>query len=120
MSAWIYLEIPVRKVCEHCGSTYNGKEPVFESNITYNLYEMAKAARIDNHIFEPKKIGILQAKDLIIPLQYCLQDLKTNSESYKKFNPPNGWGSYESFVQFIETYLNTCETYLEASITVNG
>lgn len=43
---------------------------------------------------------------------YCLQH-----RIYKKFDSPNGWGTYEHFVSFVEEYLEALEKYPNAVVT---
>ncbi len=59
------------------------------------------------------------AIDLIDPLQYGLSFLKENPGYFKQFNPPNGWGSYETLVEFVREYLEACKRYPTATIEVS-
>jgi len=48
-----------------------------------------------------------------------LHNLKIEPERYKKFNPENGWGSYDGLVKFVENYLNACYEYPDADVEVS-
>ena len=48
-----------------------------------------------------------------------IAELKSNPEKYKKFNPENGWGSYEGLLSFAEKYLQACEKYPNSIIGVS-
>lgn len=92
---------------------------VFEYNITHNLGQMADAAGIYNHLWQPDKIGISKARHLINPLKAGLHKLKKNPERYKCYNPENGWGKYEDLVEFVEKYIEACEENLDANISIS-
>jgi hypothetical protein len=92
---------------------------IFYENITHNLGEMANAAGIYKYLWRPEELGIGKAKDLIEPLKFGLAKLKENPSRYKLLNPPNGWGSYEGLVQFVEKYLQACIDYPKAVIYVS-
>lgn len=51
------------------------------------------------------KGGILTSS-YIKALSICLSDLKEHKDFYEKFNPDNGWGNYDSLVNFTESFVN--------------
>jgi hypothetical protein len=89
---------------------------VFEGNITHNLNKMAREAGVYMAMWRPKEIEITTAKQLIEPLRDGLARLQTNPEHFRKFNPDNGWGTYEGLVDFVVDYLSACEKYPDAEI----
>lgn len=95
------------------------EETVFSLNITHNLGAMAKEAGIYKHLWYPEEIGITKAMDLIEPLKNAVAVMKINPERFKKFNAPNGWGVYDNFVLWIETYTSACELYPNARVSVS-
>ena len=70
-------------------------------------------------MWRPDEIKITKAKELIEPLRQGLHNLKSEPESYMKFNPENGWGSYDGLVEFVESYLNACYEYPDADVEVS-
>jgi hypothetical protein len=92
---------------------------VYWGNITHNLAEMAEAAGIYKCMWRPDENGITKAKQLIRPLRAGLKKLKANPRKYKKFDAPNGWGTYGFFVKFVEEYLEACEEYPDADVGVS-
>lgn len=94
-------------------------ETVYDANITHNLNTMATEAGIYELLWRPDEIQITKAKELIEPLRQGLHNLKSEPERYKKFNPENGWGSYDGLVKFVENYLNACYEYPDAIIEVS-
>lgn len=114
-------EIKTNHVCEKCGTptTHQEEEEVFSANITHNLTTMANKAGIYEHLWRPEEIGITKASQLIEPLTLGLEKIKKRRKYFEKFNPSNGWGSYEGFVPWIEEYLEACKEYPEAIIRVS-
>jgi hypothetical protein len=92
---------------------------VYSANITHNLNTMASEAGIYEYLWRPDEINITKASELIDPLREGLHNLKIDPERYKKFNPENGWGSYDGLVNFVENYLNACYEYPDAIIEVS-
>lgn len=91
---------------------------VYSANITHNLNKMAQAAGIYEALWHPEEIGITKAHQLIVPLTEGLARLRADSAKYRAFNPPNGWGSYEGLVEFVEAYLNACGREPDADVRV--
>lgn len=92
---------------------------VYWANITHNLGRMADAAGIGDHLWEPEKIGVTKAAQLIEPLQAGLDRLKADPEKFQAFNAKNGWWLYEHFVPFVERYLEACREYPDADVRVS-
>jgi hypothetical protein len=92
---------------------------VYSANITHNLNTMAEEVGIYKHLWRPEEIEITKASELIEPLKKGIKKLKSTPEKYKKFNPENGWGTYEGFVSFVENYLDACCEYPEAEVEVD-
>lgn len=105
-------------VAEYEESSYE-TDLVFDYNITHNLNRMAEAAGLYDCLWRPDEHGIDTAKQLIEPLRQGLHLLKLNPEEYKKYNPENGWGSYEGLVTFVEEYLDACYKYPDAKVTAD-
>ena len=91
----------------------------YDANINHNLAEMADKAGIYKHLWRPEEIGITKAHELVKPLSEGLSKLKSNPEYYKTFNPPNGWGTYEGLIKFIEDYIVACVDYPDANIEIS-
>lgn len=89
---------------------------IYSGNVTHNLGKMAAEAGIYKPLWRPDELGITKAEQLIAPLQAGLARLKADPEQFKAFNLPNGWGTYDGFVKFVEEYLNACGENPEASV----
>lgn len=92
---------------------------VFDSNITHNLTEMADEAGIYKPIWRSEECGIITASQMIPFLINGIKELKQFPERYKKYNPENGWGDYEMFIEWLENYLWACKQYPNASINTD-
>ena len=146
MSLDVYLTMPIAQMVESkiyiranganveisradWDALYPGCEPfetgptetneVFTANITHNLCAMADAAGIENVLWEPNEYGITKARQLIVPLRNGLEYLKSSPDFFRGYNPKNGWGTYEGFVDFVEKYLAACEAYPDADVSVS-
>ena len=93
---------------------------VYSRNITHNLACMAEAAGIYKALWRPEEMEppISVAKDLIPILRVGLDKLISNPDKYRKHNPPNGWGTYESLLSFVTSYLGACQDNPDAAIEV--
>lgn len=85
-------------------------------NITHNLNNMAKAVGLYEVLWRPEEIGITTASQMIVPLEKGVNELVANPDKYKAFNPVNGFGSYEDFVDFCKSVLRNCCEYPDAVI----
>lgn len=95
------------------------KTEVFTANVTHNLNKMADAAGIYKHLWRPDEIGITTAAQLIEPLAQGLARLEADPQSFKQYNPPNGWGNYDGLVRFVRDYLKACKKNPDAKVEVS-
>ena len=110
----------------------------YEGNITHNLTKMADEAGLYEALWRPYKLksnytifenkdleyqfekdNPVFAKEIIEKLVLGLLKLKSEPEYFKKFNPENGWGTYEGLVTFVENYLKACGENPEAIIKIS-
>ena len=92
---------------------------VFEGNVTHNLGEMAAMAGVYGCIWYPEESGFKTAGEIIEPLRKGLELLKSEPEFFQKFNPPNGWETYEGLVKFVEDLLQACEENPDAVLRIS-
>lgn len=98
---------------------------VYSANITHNLGKMAARVQLRNgdtlyeilwrpeHCDPPYK----KAEELIEPLTEAYRILVGDPEKYKKYNPENGWGTYEGLCNFVCNYRNACEQEPDADVS---
>ena len=110
MSLDVYLLDPT--------ATYN-TQPLYWGNITHNLNVMAEHAGLYEPLWRPEDIGGKFAKDIIQYVEKGLADLKARPEHYKQYDSPNGWGTYEQFVMFIEEYLEALKNFPKAKLEIS-
>lgn len=92
---------------------------VYEANITHNLNTMAEAAGIYEYLWRPEEVGVTKARQLIEPLTAGLLRLTNDPEKFLAFSPSNGWGTYEGLCVFVSEYLDACEEYPDADVSVS-
>jgi len=123
MSLDIYLNgKPAHKKCVCvCGHEHDAQEEdvLYHANITHNLNDMAEAAGIYKELWRPDEIPITKAKEMIEPLRLGYSRLVNNPNKFMAYNPKNGWGSYDTLVEFVAKYLAACEKYPNAHVTVD-
>ncbi len=91
---------------------------VYTANITHNLTRMAREANLYKCLWRPDEINITHAEQLIKPLSKGLNYLQSMPDHFKRFNPSNGWGSYEALVEFVRDYSDACIKHPEATVSV--
>lgn len=79
---------------------------------------MAEEAGIYKALWRPEELGITKASQLIAPLGTGLDELLSNPEHFKAFNPTNGWGDYDGLVNFVKNYIKACVDYPDAQVEV--
>ncbi len=112
---------------------------VFDQNITHNLGKMASEAGLYEALWRPHRLkkgydipeddhnaewefedaNHSQAFEIIPILKKGIKKMKSNPEYFKKFNPENGWGTYEGLLSFAEKYLEACKEYPNSFISVS-
>jgi hypothetical protein len=101
---------------------YIDREPsdiVYHANITHNLGEMARAAGVYQQLWRPEEIGIFSAWQLIKPLGEALFNLLAAPDTYKAYNPENGWGNYDGLLAFVGNYLIACINHPGAAVSAS-
>jgi hypothetical protein len=89
---------------------------VYSRNITHNLNKMAMEAGMYEALWRPDEINVTTAEQLVPLLETGLETLRSDPDRFKKFNPENRWGSYESLVNFVEDYLQACKENPDAEV----
>jgi hypothetical protein len=104
---------------------------VFSKNITHNLGAMAREVKyglewagvadlsLYDVLWRPDEHGFVYAKDIADLLDIGWNILLSDPEKYKRYNPDNGWGSYEGLCDFVYKYRNACWDNPEAELSVS-
>ena len=102
MSLDLYLrETP----CETCGH----QREDFNINYTYNASHMWYEIYPDDDGMV--HIEGMTGEEALNKLEYAYQYMKKNREALIKLEPPNGWGSYNGFLGFIEDCIAACKEH---------
>ena len=113
-------------------------EELYWANITHNLGKMADEAGIYEALWRPYRLHKnykhfdiyedeidfeqsvnIYAKDIVDIVEKGLKKLIDKPDYYAKFNSPNGWGTYENFVPWIERYLEALKEYPISKVLVD-
>lgn len=107
--------------CRECGRVYDYRQQndLFNANITHNLGSMADALGIYYLVWRPEEIGIKKASELIFPLTLAIDNMRRRPEIYRKFDDAAGWGTYDQFLPWLETYRTACQKYPDAFVRVS-
>ena len=99
---------------------------VFSGNITHNVGKMAGEVKLSNGmtlyevLWRPdEQEGLKFARDISELLDEGWNILLAYPEEYKKFNPENGWGSYDGLCNFVYNYRNACWDNPDAELRVS-
>lgn len=99
---------------------------VHSQNITHNLGVMAREVKLLNGmtlydvLWRPdEQEGLVFARDISELLDEGWNILLSDPEKFKKFNPENGWGSYDGLCNFVYEYRNACWDNPDAKIEVS-
>lgn len=103
----------------------NRPTSVYSRNITHNLAKMAGEVKLSNGLtlydvlWRPDEHGITHARMIVDYLHKGWDILLSNPKHYKQWDPENGWGSYESLVDYVYTYRNACWDNMDAEVRVS-
>ena len=98
---------------------------VFYSNITHNLSKMASEVKLSNGmtlyqvLWRPDESDFKYARDIADLLEEGWNILMADPEHFKKFNPENGWGSYNGLEKFVYKYRNACWNNPDAELRIS-
>jgi hypothetical protein len=100
---------------------------VYSGNITHNLGKMAREVIVDseksltlyNILWRPDESGFVYAKEISDYLDLGWNILLSDPEKYKRYNPENGWGSYDGLCDFVYKYRNACWDNPEAELRIS-
>jgi hypothetical protein len=98
---------------------------VYSNNITHNLGVMAREVKLSNDktlydiLWRPEEHGFYFASEISDLLDEGWNILLSDPEKYKRYNPENGWGSYEGLCDFVYKYRNACWDNPQAELSVS-
>lgn len=104
-----------------CGHVHQKEEieVLYSTNITHNLRQMAEEAGIYKAVWYPEEVGITKAGQIVELLKTGIGLMMSDPERFKKHNAPNGWGTYDNFLPWLQEYLIACQNYPDTDISVS-
>lgn len=82
----------------------------YDGNITYNVGSMLEEAFGETHL---KKWNNKRCSSFFKQFEKGYFDMVKNPRKYKKYDSPNGWGTYETTLETIEELYNSIKEYAE-------
>lgn len=121
---------------DNCETWEERLEEVYEGNLTHNLTLMSSECGLYEPLWRPHRTikgynireedpeletefedqVTMYARDITHLIERGLEELESKPEEYKKYNPSNGWGTYDGLVNFTKEYLKALKTYPESII----
>lgn len=98
---------------------------IYSGNITHNLGKMANKVVLSNGktlydiLWRPDEHGFKYAKEISELLDEGFNILLSDPKEYQKYNPENGWGSYDGLVNFVYKYRNACWDNPDAELAIS-
>lgn len=87
---------------------------VFSENMTSNVAPMWREAGCDLRDLKSWK-----AKDCVKPLCDAINRMKADPKKYRAMNPANGWGNYDSCVEFLVHCHDACLANPESIVHIS-
>ena len=94
--------------CKHCGRSSER----LGFNCTYNCSDMWYKIYPQDEKIVP--IDGMTGKESYYILKHAVDMLLANPEVFEALNPPNGWGSYKGFFEFISDMLIAAHKHPDA------
>ncbi len=89
---------------------------LYSGNYTHNVTPMWHKAGVYGALYESHK---QQASEIITTLESGIVEMESKPEEYKALNSPNGWGNYETALEFLREFTAACKQHPKAIISVS-
>ena len=112
------------------GETFEAKE--WRANVTHNMGDMAKhipvcvkyrkkifGGKLYDYVWRPDENGNPSTSPMRKILVNVIAYMLNNRNVLLAYNPSNGWGSYDSFLQWLISYKEACEDNPGRKISVD-
>lgn len=89
---------------------------VVDKNITHNVSNMWKKAGIYEALYNSAG---KTSKEILPILEKGLKDMKEKPDEYKKLDAPNGWGTYEQALSWLDKLIEEFKEYPDGEIWIS-
>lgn len=86
---------------------------LFDGNVTFNLAPMWHKAGWDFHLVRDRP-----ASEVIHSAESVLFELLLHPEEYTPLNPANGWGSYDTLVNFFTEFVQALKRHPKSIVRI--
>ena len=101
------LDLYLKPACEHCGKVSEHSMSCYAWNYTYNVSPMwYKACPEDERMIQ---IDGMTGGEALVKIRKAREKMEANPGEYLPLNPPNGWGSYPTFIAALKRLEKACE-----------
>ena len=90
---------------------------VFERNITHNVTPMWKLAGCYEALY---RWDGRQAREALPVLESARERMLADHLDFRAMNPPNGWGTYDGALRFLQDCIYACRQYPKATIHISA
>jgi len=91
-----------------------------DHHCSHNVREIAIAANIHSQLWRGENHPeIRRACHLVEPLNQAIAFIQSNRESLLSLNPVNGWGSVDSFLDFLVALRDDCQANRRRGFSVS-
>lgn len=125
------LDVYLRHRNKEQTDRYDQSADVWWANITHNMNKMADAipvstnddrmeATLYDYVWRPEEQR--EKVDSIVMLRVLTEGINymiSHRKELLRFNPGNGWGSYDSFLKWLINYKEACEDHPGCDVYVS-
>ncbi len=86
-------------------------------NITHNLYPMASRAGFGRALWGDEPVR--DASELADLIEVGLDEMRARPAVFRALDSPNGWGTYDQFVPWLERLVEACRREPTARVSVS-
>lgn len=92
-----------------------GSIKIYSSATSYEDKELS----LYDVLWRPEEHYLYYVEDLLPYYEKGLQELLNDPDKYEKYNPENGWGSYDNLVEQLTKLVYVCKINKNASVNAD-
>jgi hypothetical protein len=98
------------------GITKVKETTVYSGNYTHNVAKMWELAGVYESLYNSNG---RRANEILLNLKVGIKKMEKSPEEFKKLNPENGWGDYDSALGFLKEIALACEENPDGKIYIS-